>query len=118
MNHWDNLSEEKKAEHRQLLQDMIPYYDRIAVYSIDKEFINANLEQCLRVAIAGKQVMLKHTELTPEEAIFSDTHFQALIGEAWNEEFSHEDKLFLNNNLQKAAECFRMGFMMADLPEF
>lgn len=117
MNHWDNLSEEKKAEHRQLLQDMIPYYDRIAVYSLDKEFINANLEPCLRLALAGKQVMLNHTELTPEEAIFSDTHFQMLIAEAWNNEFSQEDKLFLNDNLQKAAECFRMGFMMADLPE-
>jgi len=117
MNLWDNLSEEKKAENKQFLQEMIPYYDRIAVYDIDREFINANLEQCLRIALAGKQIMLKHTEITPEEAIFSDSHFQAMIREAWNEVFSNDDKLFLNDNLQHAAECFRMGFMMADLPE-
>lgn len=117
MNPWDTLTNEKREQTRQLFIDMLPYYGRISVYELDKVFINANIESCLRIALAGKQVMLAHTELTPEEAIFSDDHFSALLQEAWREAMDEGDKRFLNSHLQEAAECFRMGFMMADLPE-
>lgn len=117
MNIFDTLSEEARKQQMQLFDDVLPYYSRIAVYDPDKAFIAANKEQCLRLALAGKQVMLAHSDVKPEEAIFSDELFSAYIAEAWSNYFSDADKLFLNNHLQEAAECFRMGFMMADLPE-
>lgn len=115
---FDSLNETGRKQQMQLFDDVLPYYSRIAVYDPDKEFINANKVQCLRLALAGKQVMLSHKEVTPEQAIFSDELFSAFIAEAWSNCLSDEDKRFLNDHLQEAAECFRMGFMMADLPEF
>lgn len=117
MNPWDQLSEEKRKQTQQLLEDMLPYYGRIAVYDVDKQFITEHMEQCLRLALAGKETILTHKDLTPEAAIFSDEHFSQLLQEAWASVLSNEDKHFLNDHLQQAAECFRMGFMMADLPE-
>lgn len=117
MNNYDIISKEALDKQRQLFQDMIPYYGRISVYDMDKTFIVEHLEQSLRMALAGKQVILSHPDIKPEDAIFSDEAFAKLVQEAWNSVFSDEDKHFLNDNLQKAAECFRMGFMMADLPE-
>lgn len=114
---YDNLNEAGRAQQMQLFDDMLPYYSRIAVYDPDKEFINANKVQCLRLALAGKHVMLSHKEVTPEQAIFSDELFSTFIAEAWSSCMSDDDKRFLNDHLQEAAECFRMGFMMADLPE-
>ena len=53
----------------------------------------------------------------PEDAIFSDELFQSYVSEAWIKLMDDEDKLFHNAHLTEAAECFRMGFMLADLPE-
>ena len=117
MNKYDTLSEENQARQRQLFKDIIPYYGKISVYDMEKAFINGHEEQCLRMAMAGKQVMLSHPDIKPEDAIFSDAHFSRMIQEAWADVFTDDDKHFLNDNLQNAAECFRMGFMMADLPE-
>lgn len=117
MNSYDSMTQEELARQRQLFQDMIPYYGRISVYDMDKSFIDGHLEQCLRMALAGKQAIQTHPDLKPENAIFSDESFSMLIQEAWSNIFTEEDKHFLNDNLQNAAECFRMGFMMADLPE-
>lgn len=117
MNTYDTLTIEEISRQRQLFQDMIPYYGRISVYNMDKAFIEEHMDKCLRMALAGKQVILNHPSITPEDAIFSSEIFAQLIQEAWGNAFSTEDKHFLNDNLQNAAECFRMGFMMADLPE-
>lgn len=117
MKNYDTMSTEELAQQSQLFQDLIPYYGRISVYDMDRSFIESHLDQCLRMALAGKTVILSHPDILPENAIFSDEIFSQLIQEAWNAVFSTEDKVFLNENLQKAAECFRMGFMMADLPE-
>jgi len=117
MNNYDTLTKGELAKQCQLFQDLIPYYGRISVYDMDKAFIEEHLEQSLRMALAGKQVILDHPDIKPEDAICSDEAFAQLIQEAWNTIFSDEDRHFLNDNLQKAAECFRMGFMMADLPE-
>jgi len=117
MNPYDNLPEVAKSQMSQLFDDVLPYYSRIAVYDPDKTFISANKVQCLRLALTGKEVMLSHADVKPVEAIFSDQLFSEYIAEAWAKYLADEDKLFLNNHLQEAAECFRMGFMMADLPE-
>ena len=101
----------------QLFDDMLPYYSRIAVYDPDKAFISNHKEQCLRIVLAGKEAILAHCDIKPEDAIFSDELFSSLISYAWQNLFNETDRLFLNQNLRQAAECFRMGFMMADLPE-
>ena len=117
-NPWALLSDSQRQQQRQLLMDMLPYYQKIAVYDPDKVFIEANMESCLRIALAGKAVMKQHAaDVKPEDAIFSDELFRAYIGEAWTSFFDREDQLFLNAHLTEAAECFRMGFMLADLPE-
>ena len=117
-NPWTTLSEPQQKQQRQLLMDMLPYYQKISVYDADKTFIEANLVACLRIAMAGKAIMKQHsTTVKPEDAIFSDKLFQTYFSEAWNTLMDDEDKLFLNAHLTEAAECFRMGFMLADLPE-
>ncbi|MBP5680811.1 MAG: hypothetical protein J6X31_07160 [Bacteroidales bacterium] len=101
----------------QLFDDVLPYYTRIAVGIPDKEFIRQNHDACVRMALAGKQTVLACADIKPEDAIFSDPQFAQCIEYAWKNIFSDEDKHFLNDNLKKAAECFRVGFMLADLPE-
>lgn len=116
-NPWTLLNESQKKQQRQLLMDMLPYYQKIAVYDADKSFIQEHLEACIRIAHAGECVMKNHPDVKPEEAIFSDDLFRTYVSEAWNSCFDDEDKIFLNEYLAEAAECFRMGFMMADLPQ-
>lgn len=101
----------------QLLDDMIPYYGRISVYDVDRDFIQVHKEQCMRLALAARKVTTLHTEMTPEQAIFSDQLFGQLVAEAWQQEFDQADREFFNAHLQECAECFRMGIMMADLPQ-
>ena len=114
---WKECTEGEQKKLIQLLDDMIPYYERIAVYNVDKEFLRANRAQCMSIALTARKLTSDHSEIKPEEAIFSDVLFGKLVSEAWEEVFSNEDKLFFNANLQNAAECFRMGIMMADLPQ-
>ena len=114
---WKDCTEDEQKRLIQLLDDMIPYYERIAVYNVDKEFVRANREQCMSIALTARKLTTEHQEIKPEEAIFSDDLFGKLVSEAWGNVFSNEDKLFFNTHLQNAAECFRMGIMMADLPQ-
>lgn len=118
MKNWTECTEAERKQLIQLMDDMIPYYNRIAVYDVDKEFICSHREQCMRIALAARLLTTKHSDLKPEEAIFSDEMFGRLVTEAWQQQFTDEDKSFFNANLQQAAECFRMGIMMADLPDF
>lgn len=39
---WKDYSDVDQKRLPQLLEDMIPYYERIAVYSVDKEFVRNN----------------------------------------------------------------------------
>lgn len=114
---WKECTADEQKKLIQLMDDMIPYYERIAVYNVDKEFVRANREQCMSIALTARKLMTEHQEIKPEEAIFSDDLFGKLVSEAWEKVFSNEDKLFFNAHLQNAAECFRMGIMMADLPQ-
>lgn len=114
---WDECSEKELRQLSQLFDDMMPYYQRIAVYNIDKEFVAGHKTQCVRLALAARKVTLESEDVKPEEAIFSDEMFSKLITSAWKECFSDDDRVFFNTNLQQAAECFRMGIMMADLPQ-
>lgn len=114
---WKECNEAERNCLIQLMDDMIPYYERIAVYDVDKEFVRANREQCMSIALTARKLTFDHSDIKPEDAIFSDQLFGQLVSEAWEHVFSTEDKLFFNANLQNAAECFRMGIMMADLPE-
>lgn len=114
---WKECTADEQKKLIQLMDDMIPYYERIAVYNVDKEFLRANREQCMSIALTARKLMTEHQEIKPEEAIFSDDLFGKLVSEAWKKVFSNEDKLFFNAHLQNAAECFRMGIMMADLPQ-
>lgn len=114
---WKECTESEKNNLIQLMDDMIPYYERIAVYNVDREFVRKNRNQCMSIALAARKLTYNHTDIKPEEAIFSDDIFGKLITEAWEQLFTIEDKIFFNANLQNAAECFRMGIMMADLPE-
>lgn len=114
---WKECTEDERKRLIQLMDDMIPYYERIAIYNVDKDFVHANREQCMSIALTARKLTTDHQEIKPEEAIFSDEIFGRLVGEAWEKVFSNEDKLFFNANLQNAAECFRMGIMMADLPQ-
>ena len=112
---WDECSDLEQKQLMQLFDDMTPYYNRIAVYDVDKAFVSEHKVPCVRVALAARKVTLA-AELKPEEAIFSDDLFAQLVTQAWQTAFSPEDRSFFNANLQNAAECFRMGIMMADLP--
>lgn len=114
---WEECTGEEQKRLMQLMDDMIPYYERIAVYNVDKAFIRANREQCMIIALVARKLTTEHKEIKPEDAIFSDELFGKLISEAWEKVFTNEDKIFFNTNLQNAAECFRMGIMMADLPQ-
>lgn len=114
---WKECTLDEQQRLIQLVDDMIPYYERIAVYNVDKEFVRANREQCMSIALTARKLMTEHQEIKPEEAIFSDDLFGKLVSEAWEKVFSNEDKLFFDAHLQNAAECFRMGIMMADLPQ-
>lgn len=114
---WKDCTADERKRLIQLMDDMIPYYERIAVYNVDKEFVRANREQCMSIALTARKLTTEHQEIKPEEAIFSDDFFGKLVSEAWEKVFSNEDKLFFNTHLQNAAECFRMGIMMADLPQ-
>lgn len=114
---WKECTDAEQKRLIQLMDDMIPYYERIAVYDVDKAFIRANREQCMSIALTARRLTADHKEIKPEEAIFSDDLFGQLVSEAWREVFADEDKIFFNANLQNAAECFRMGIMMADLPQ-
>lgn len=114
---WKDCTADERKRLIQLMDDMIPYYERIAVYNVDKEFVRANREQCMSIALTARKLTTEHQEIKPEEAIFSDDIFGKLVGEAWEKVFSNEDRLFFNTHLQNAAECFRMGIMMADLPQ-
>lgn len=113
---WKECTVAEQKRLIQLMDDMIPYYERIAVYNVDKEFVRANREQCMTIALVARKLTTDHNDIKPEEAIFSDDLFGQLVTEAWQKLFTTEDKLFFNANLQNAAECFRMGIMMADLP--
>lgn len=115
---WDECQDDEKKQLMQLFDDMIPYYRRIAVYDVDKEFVAAHKEQCLRLALAARRVTLQTTDVTPEQVIFSDELFGRIVTKAWQDAFSDVDRLFFNAHLQQAAEAFRMGIMMADLPQF
>ena len=117
MKTWNECSSDEQQKLIQLMDDMIPYYERIAVYNVDKDFIRDHREPCMRIALSARKLTTDHHEVKPEEAIFSDQIFGQLVSEAWQHLFTPEDKLFFNANLQHAAECFRMGIMMADLPE-
>ena len=117
MKHWKECTAAEQQKLIQLMDDMIPYYERIAVYNVDKEFVRANREQCMSIALTARKLTTEHQEIKPEEAIFSDDLFSRLVSEAWEKVFSNEDKIFFNTHLQNAAECFRMGIMMADLPQ-
>lgn len=114
---WKECTADEQKKLIQLMDDMIPYYERIAVYNVDKEFLRANREQCMSIVLTARKLMTEHQEIKPEEAIFSDDLFGKLVSEAWEKVFSNEDKLFFDAHLQNAAECFRMGIMMADLPQ-
>lgn len=114
---WTECNEAEQKRLVQLMEDMIPYYERIAVYDVDKEFIRANRERCMSIALTARKLTADHNEIKPEDAIFTDDLFGKLVTEAWEKLFSTEDKVFFNANLQNAAECFRMGIMMADLPQ-
>lgn len=113
---WKECNEAERKRLIQLMDDMIPYYERIAVYNIDRTFVKENREPCMSIALTARKLTTDHGEIKPEEAIFSDDLFAKLVAEAWQHVFTDEDKLFFNANLQNAAECFRMGIMMADLP--
>lgn len=113
---WNECTEDERKRLIQLMDDMIPYYERIAVYDVDKDFIRTNREQCMSIALAARKLTTDAADIKPEDAIFSDDLFGKLVTEAWQQVFSNENKLFFNANLQNAAECFRMGIMMADLP--
>ena len=117
MSAFDNLSPEERARMSQLFDDIQPYYARIAVTLPDKSFIAEHHDQCLRMALAGKEAILAHKDMKPEEAIYSDDLFAHCIEYAWHNVFTESDQQFLNTYLKPAAECFRMGFMLADLPE-
>lgn len=54
MNKYEAMTEEGKSRQRQLFQDIIPYYGRISVYDMDKAFIDGHLEECVRMAMAGR----------------------------------------------------------------
>lgn len=114
---WKDYSDVEQKQLIQLLDDMIPYYERIAVYNVDKEFVRSNRNACMSIVLAARDIVTTHTDIKPEEAIFSDDLFGKLIAQAWEQIFSVDDKIFFNSNLQNAAECFRMGIMMADLPQ-
>lgn len=114
---WKECTEDEHKRLIQLMDDMIPYYERIAVYNVDKDFIRANREQCMSIALTARKLTTDHKEAKPGDAIFSDDLFGKLVSEAWEKVFSNEDKAFFSANLQNAAECFRMGIMMADLPQ-
>lgn len=114
---WNECTEAEQKRLIQLMDDMIPYYERIAVYDVDKDFVRANREQCMSIALTARKLVAEHSDIKPEDAIFTDDLFARLVGEAWQQVFSDKDKLFFNANLQNAAECFRMGIMMADLPQ-
>lgn len=114
---WKECSAAEQKQLIQLMDDMIPYYNRIAVYNVDKAFVQAHREQCMSIALTARKLVSDHNELKPEDVIFSDELFGNLVSEAWERLFSVEDKCFFNENLQHAAECFRMGIMMADLPQ-
>ena len=111
------MKKEEWSRLSQLFDDVLPYYSRIAVTVPDKEFVQSHHDACVRMALAGKQAILEQSDVKPEEAIFSDPQFAQCIEYAWKNIFTDDDKKFLNDNLQKAAECFRVGFMLADLPE-
>lgn len=113
---YDQCSDTERQRLQQLMDDMLPYYRRIAVYDIDKAFLSDHREESLRIALASRQVMASHTDMKPEEALFSDDQFAQLVGEAWQTTFSDADRLFFNAYLQHAAECFRLGMMMSELP--
>lgn len=113
---WNECTEDERKRLIQLMDDMIPYYGRIAVYDVDKDFIRTNRERCMSIALAARKLTTDNKDVKPEDAIFSDDLFGKLVTDAWQQAFSNEDKLFFNANLQHAAECFRMGIMMADLP--
>lgn len=117
MKTWKECSEAEKQRLIQLMDDMIPYYERIAVYNVDRDFIRTNREHCMSIALAARKLVTEHTDMKPEEAIFSDQLFSTLVSEAWQNVFDPNEKVFFNTHLQQAAECFRMGIMMADLPE-
>lgn len=117
MNPYDTLTAGQRIRLTQLFDDILPYYSRIAIYDPDRDFIRDHKEACLRIALAGMQTMQSHPDVKPEDAIFSDDLFSAYIAEAWTHCLTDADRHFLNDHLQHAAECFRMGFMMADLPE-
>lgn len=114
---WHECSEAEQTQLTQLLDDMMPYYNKIAVYTADKDWIRSHRERCMSIALSARKLTAAHQDMTPEEAIFSDQLFGQLVTEAWQSVFTDEDKLFFNANLQQAAECFRMGIMMADLPQ-
>lgn len=114
---WKECTADEQKRLIQLMDDMLPYYERIAVYNVDKEFVRTNREQCMSIALTARKLTTEHQEIKPEEAIFSDDLFGKLVSEAWEKVFSNEDKIFFNTHLQNAAECFRMGIMMADLPQ-
>lgn len=114
---WKDCTEDEQQRLIQLMDDMIPYYERISVYDVDKDFVRSHRSHCMSIALAARKLTADHHDFKPEEAIFSDQLFGQLITEAWETIFTDEDKLFLNANLQQAAECFRMGIMMADLPQ-
>lgn len=114
---WKECTQDERNRLVQLMDDMTPYYERIAVYDVDKEFVRANREQCMSIALTARRLASDHPDIKPEDAIFSDELFTKLVGEAWQQLFTDDDKCFFNAHLQNAAECFRMGIMMADLPQ-
>ena len=114
---WKEYSEGEQQRLIQLMEDMIPYYERIAVYDVDREFIRANRERCMGIALAARKLVTEDSSVSPGDAIFSDELFGTLVTAAWQNVFDGGDRAFFNSHLQQAAECFRMGIMMADLPE-
>ncbi|MCR5394247.1 MAG: hypothetical protein K6E86_02500 [Bacteroidales bacterium] len=117
VNPYDQLTAEERVRVAKLFDDVLPFYTRIAVGVPDKGFISAHHESCVRMALAGKQAVLSLGDVKPEDAIYSDEHFARCIEYAWQHSLTELDKVFLNEHLQHAAECFRIGFMLADLPE-
>lgn len=114
---WNEYSAAEKKQLMQLLTDMMPFYERVSVYNVDKEFFKSHRISCLRMALAARCVVERHTDVKPEEIFYSDDLFRQMIGEAWQLYFAPEDRSFFQENLQNAAEFFRMGVMMADLPQ-
>ena len=114
---YDRLDENERGKMSQLFDDVLPFYTRIAVQVPNKEFIQSHKEACVRLALAGKVTILSLEKISAEEAISSDDIFAQCIQYAWDNLLTDSDKLFLNDHLTDAAECFRMGFMWADLPD-